>query len=145
MLLVTLVALSSTSFGQNMLSASPEKIERYVRESYPGMVQEENLRNEYYNYLKYSDSKNNRRTILFFMSDQNRCNAIRFIYEAEAKDEVAADLNKRYSLTGNNRWSDQGSREKAIVELKDEEWFITVTIKPAEKERKNRKVEQSSY
>lgn len=119
--------------GQEMLSQSPERIIKFVRENYPGMVQDEGFRNEHYRYLKFTDSRNDKRTILFFLSDRDKCTAIRFIYEKEAEDEVIADLNSKHIPSGNNRWYSQENRKRALIELTDEEWFITVTIKPAEK------------
>lgn len=115
-----------------MLSEPPEKIEIFVKENYPGMVQEKDFRNEHFRYLKFTDSSNNSRTILFFLSDRNKCNAIRYVYEAGAKNEIVADLNKKYRYTGDNCWYDLESQQKASVELIDEKWFLTVTLKPAD-------------
>ena len=97
------------------------------------MVQDVSFKNEHYRYLKFTDSKNDSRTILFFLSDRDRCTAIRFIYEKGAEDEVVADLNSKYIPSGNNKWYFQENRKRALIELGDEEWFITVTIKPEEK------------
>ena len=132
LLIAIMVTAPLPSLGQNMLLTSPEKIEKYVKEIYPGMVQEKNFRNEHYRYLKFTDSSNKSRTILFFLTDRDKCNAIRYIYESGAKDEIVADLNKEYRYTGDNRWYDLDSWQKASVELVDEKWFITVTIKLAE-------------
>lgn len=126
-------AFVTTTSGQAMLSESPESILKFVKENYPDMVQDVSFRNEHYRYLKFTDNKNDRRTILFFLSDSDKCTAIRFIYEKGAEDEVIADLNSKYIPSGNNRWDFQENRKRALVELADEEWFITVTIKPAEK------------
>lgn len=128
-----LAALTSAASGQIMLSESPESIRKYMKENYPGMVQDVSFRNEHYRYLKFTDSKNDSRTILFFLSDQDRCTAIRFVYEKGSKDDIVDDLNSKYIFSGNNRWYFQENRKRALIELKDEEWFITVTIKPAEK------------
>jgi hypothetical protein len=133
LMLSLFAAFVTTTSGQAMLLESPESILKFVKENYPGMVQDVSFRNEHYRYLKFTDNKNDRRTILFFLSDSDKCTAIRFIYEKGAEDEVIADLNSKYIPSGNNRWYFQENRKRALVELADEEWFITVTIKPAEK------------
>ncbi|MCA1755877.1 MAG: hypothetical protein LC649_00230 [Bacteroidales bacterium] len=133
MMLFAFAALVPTTSGQAMLSEPPESILRYVKANYPGMVQDVGFRNEHYRYLKFTDSKNDSRTILFFLSDRDKCTAIRFIYEKGAKDDVVADLNSKYKYSGDSRWYFEENRKRATIELSDEEWFITVTIKPAEK------------
>jgi hypothetical protein len=133
LMLFAVAASVPTTSGQTMLSESPESIRKFVKENYPGMVQDVSFKNEHYRYLKFTDSKNDSRTILFFLSDRDRCTAIRFIYEKGAEDEVVADLNSKYIPSGNNKWYLQENRKRALIELGDEEWFITVTIKPEEK------------
>lgn len=133
LMLFAFAALVPPTSGQAMLSESPESIRKFVKDNYPGMVQDVSFKNEHYRYLKFTDSKNNSRTILFFLSDRDKCTAIRFIYEKGAEDEVVADLNSKYTPSGDNKWYFQENRKRALIELGDEEWFITVTIKPAEK------------
>lgn len=133
LLMSALAALTSIASGQIMLSESPESIRKYVKENYPGMVQDVGFRNDHYRYLKFTDSKNDSRTILFFLSDRDKCTAIRFVYEKGAEDDVVEDLNSKYRYSGDNRWYYEENRKRALIELSDEEWFITVTMKPAEK------------
>lgn len=114
--------------GQNLLNETQEDILKYVRKNYPEMVLEKDFTNDHYKYLKFTDGDGESRTMLFFMSEEGRCTGIRFIYDPALKKEVVAELNKKYRYVGDDLWYDGKSRNKASIELKTEDWFVTVSF-----------------
>jgi hypothetical protein len=119
--------------GQNLLNSKSEEILKYVDKNYPEMVLEKDFKNEHYTYLKFTDD-NETVTMLFFLSDESRCTSIRFIYDPDMKKTIIADLNNKYRYVGENLWYDGKSKNRASIELKTEDWFITVSITPIKTE-----------
>jgi len=120
--------------GQNLLHSNEADIIRYVKENHPEMVLDKDFKNDHYKYLKFIDGEQESWTMLFFLSDDNRCTAIRMIYGPEMKKKVVEELNSKFRYVGENLWFDGESRYKASIEMKIEDWFLTVTITPAKSE-----------
>lgn len=119
--------------GQNLLNTKPEEILKYVEKNYPEMTLEKDFKNDKYKYLKFTDGDETV-TMLFFLSEENRCTSIRFIYDPDMKKAIIEELNKKYRYVGENLWYDGKSKNKASIEMKTEDWFITVSISPVKTE-----------
>lgn len=116
--------------GQNLINSGEDEILKYVRKNYPEMVLEKDFKNDHYKYLKFVDGERESCTMLFFMSDENICTSVRLIYDPDLKKEVIAGLNSKYRYVGENLWYDGSAKQKASIELKIEDWFLTVSITP---------------
>ena len=134
LLLITFFISGNLLSGQNLLNSNEADINRYVKKNHPELVLDKDFKNDHYKYLKFIDGNQESWTMLFFMSENNRCTAIRMIYEPDMKKKVIEELNSKYRYVGENLWFDGKSRNKASVELKIEDWFLTVTITPAKSE-----------
>jgi len=131
---IILVSLTINLPGQNLLGYKKDKIEKYISSNYQHLVKEGNSRNDYYNYLKYTDGAAGTTTVYFFLSENNRCTRVKSMHVHSMKDEVISELDDLYTREGDNIWSDKQRGIQALIKLENEEWFFTVTIEPQQKE-----------
>jgi len=94
------------------------------------LVLETNFKNDHYKYLKYTDGQLDTRTVLFFLSEKDKCTSVKMIYDLSMKKEILKDLNSLYTRINENEWRDKSRRRKATIILIEEDWFLTVSIKP---------------
>lgn len=120
--------------GQNLLNSGEADILKYVKKNHPEMVLDKNFKNDHYRYLKFIDGNQESWTMLFFMSEDNRCTAVRMIYAPEMKKQVIENLNNSFRYVGDNLWIDSKSKHEASIEMKIEDWFLTVTLTPVKSE-----------
>ncbi len=128
-----MILLSLNLTGQNVLGFTPEEIVRYVKENHRNLVRDDNSRNEYYDYLKYTDGTSGTTTVYFFLSEDNRCSRVKRIHVHSLKDEVRRELDSLYVKKEDNTWVDEKKENRALIRLLDEEWFFTVNIEPGTK------------
>ncbi len=132
-LAITMILLSVNLTGQNLLGFTPQEIAEYVKEHHRNLVKDDNSRNEYYDYLKYTDGTGGSTTVYFFLSEDNRCSRVKRIHVHSLKDEVIEEMDSLYVRKGDNIWVDEKRENRALIKLLDEEWFFTVNIEPGSK------------
>lgn len=120
--------------GQNLLGYKAGEIEKFISRNKKELVKDENSRNDYYKYLKYTDGTAGTSTYYFFLSDKDRCLRIKSMHVHSMKEIVEEELDSLYTRTGTDRWSDRNRGIDAVISLVSEEWFFTVTIEPDKKE-----------
>lgn len=84
--------------------------------------------NSYFKYLKYADDTDTQ-TILFFLSDKSVCTEVRIICDLSLKSQKVKELDSTYSKAGNNVWTEKKNDNIYLIELKDEKWFFSISIK----------------
>lgn len=132
-LAILMIFLSVTLTGQNVLGFTSEEIAEYVREHHRNLVRDDNSRNEYYDYLKYTDGTSGTTTVYFFLSEDKRCSRVKRIHVHSLKDEVRRELDSLYVKKEDDTWIDEKNDNRALIRLLDEEWFFTVNIEPGSK------------
>ncbi len=131
---IILVFLTVNLSGQNLLGYRKDKIEKLISQNYKYLVKDGNSRNDYYNYLKYTDGAAGTTTVYFFLSEKNKCTRVKSMHVHSMKDEVTGELDHLYTRLGENTWTDRHKGIQALIKLENEEWFFTVTIEPQKKE-----------
>ena len=129
-LILILILHTAIGMGQNLLGYDSDYIKNYIKKNHPELVMESNFKNDHYNYLKFTDGNSGSETILFFLSDKERCTSVKAIYDLSRKDELITNLDESYRRVDENRWTDRNNGINAVITLQDEEWFVTVSIKP---------------
>jgi hypothetical protein len=130
---ILFVLLPLNLAGQNLLGYKSSEIERFINKNKKELVKDENSRNDYYKYLKYTDGSAGTSTYYFFLSDDDRCLRIKSMHVHSMKDMVREEFDRLYTRTGTDRWSDRNRGIDAVIALDNEEWFFTVTIEPDKK------------
>ncbi len=120
--------------GQNLLGYEDDMIERYVQKNMKELVRENDVKNEHYNYLKYSDSGGTT-TVYFFLSEDNKCTRIKRMHVHSLKDQVVEELDSKFERSGEDTWFDKKGKVNAVIKLINEEWYFTVIIEPETKQR----------
>lgn len=133
LLAIIMIVLPVNLTGQNLLGFKADEIAEYIREHHSNLVRDDNSRNEYYDYLKYTDGTSGTTTVYFFLSEDNRCKRVKRIHVHSLKDEVIKEMDSLYTRKGDNVWADEKKDNRALIRLIDEEWFFTVNIEPATK------------
>jgi hypothetical protein len=114
--------------GQNLIGCNDEEIKKFMRENRKEM-NIENVTNNDYNYLKFSDNSETQ-TILFFLDNKAVCNSIRVIYEEGLRKQKMNELNSIYKKKSENTWTDIRQGKKYLISLKDDEWSFVITMEP---------------
>jgi hypothetical protein len=114
--------------GQNLIGYNDKEIRKYMKENYREMSIN-NVTNNKFKYLKYSDSSD-RQTLLFFLNRDSVCKSVRMICNLSIRDEKVREFDSIYSRTGELRWIDKKEGKDYLIELRDEKWSCVVTIEP---------------
>ena len=117
--------------AQNLVGMEKDDIMDEMNTRYKGFRLNTSAVNHVYKYLKYEDDIN-QITILFFLSDDNKCTMVREMYDYSNINDVLKELNTSYKQDGKNHWSDSKNGKNYDIELTEGDWFFTVTIKPKE-------------
>jgi hypothetical protein len=125
---VILFLISININGQNLIGYNDSEIRKYMAENQKGMTFQKFTNNSTFRYLKYVD-EDEMQTLLFFLNDQAICKSVRLVCDKSMKTEIIKDYNTIYKKSGENQWVEAKSGKNYLIDLKDEEWSINVTIK----------------
>jgi hypothetical protein len=127
-LLIAFLTLSGFLKGQNLVGYKDIEIRKYMKE-YQGNMSFNKVKNDRYNYLKYTDNSDSQ-TLLFFLAADSTCMSIRIICDTGVKAEKVKEFNTIYNKKSENTWVDKRNSSDYLIEVKDEEWSSIITIKP---------------
>lgn len=125
---VILLFISININGQNLIGYSESDIRKYMAENHRGMTFQKLTNNSTFRYLKYVD-EDEMQTLLFFLNDQAICKNIRLVCDKSMKTEIIKEYDSIYKKIGENQWVEAKSGKNYLIDLRDEEWSINVTIK----------------
>jgi hypothetical protein len=112
--------------GQNLIGSSQKEILEYMKKNYSEMNRN-NVVNEKFKYLKYSDNEDSQ-TFLFFLDSDSICKNIRLICAKGLKDQKTKEFNTNYIKSGANEWIQKKNGKEYLIEVFDEKWSFIVTI-----------------
>jgi hypothetical protein len=115
-------------YSQNYIGMHKDEIIATMKDSQKNFKLNTSYVNPHYNYLKYEDPINEV-TILYFLSEEDKCKLIRKMYDYSNINDVEKELNENYTKVGKNKWEFRELLQKYSVELTEGDWFFTVTIK----------------
>jgi hypothetical protein len=126
--LLLIMPMSITVFGQNLIGYHEKAIRTYMKENFKNMNFLTFVNNPTFKYLKYSDN-NETQTLMFFLAADSICRSERLICDMELKNAKIKELDTIYKKKGINTWTEMSKGKNYIIELKDEEWTFSVTIR----------------
>jgi hypothetical protein len=115
-------------FSENYIGKETSYIEQYIKENHKTLKLNTSNINNTYKYIKFED-KINEITVLFFLSDDDKCKLVRFMGDYSNINDVVSDLNSLYTKTDKNCWKYSAENKEYNVNLEEGDWFFTVTIK----------------
>jgi len=123
-----LILFAGSMNGQNLIGLNDNEIRKYMKE-YRKDMNIENVRNDRFKYLKYSDNFDSQ-TILFFLNEDSFCKSVRVILDTSRKSEKVNELNSTYKKSGENQWIDNHDGKNYLITMKDEKWSCIISIDP---------------
>ena len=117
--------------AQNLIGYTKEEILKIMKEEHHDFVLNTSTRNPVYRYLKYEDLTRTR-TILFFLSEDDKCTYFKFLGDYSYLKTKTAELNEKYQKIDESTWMETRENEKYRIELEKGEWFFTVTTRKAD-------------
>jgi hypothetical protein len=130
-----------TGTAQDYIGMRAEEIRKQMRAGRKDFSLDETTVNKVYKYLKYVDDMETR-TILFFLSDDDRCTWYKVIYDNDFLGPVVQHLDSTCRKISDTLWMEEINGHQYRKELKKQEWFFSVTTRPDMQEARKEKKEQ---
>jgi hypothetical protein len=102
-LLFSLLLAPAALYGQNYIGMHKDSIQKVIRKDFPDFRIDNSTTNSVYKYLKMVD-RVNEQTVLFFLSDNNKCTRVRWMSDYSNLDDIRKLLDGRYKRMGDKRW-----------------------------------------
>ena len=116
------------ALSQNLIGYNEKEILKYMKENQNQMTLD-NVKNDKFYYLKYSNNSDTQ-TLLFFFNPDSVCHGVRLICEMSVKAEKVKEFNSIYRKVDETRWIDSKNDNEYLIEMLDEKWSCIVNIKP---------------
>jgi hypothetical protein len=112
--------------GQNLIGYKGNDILKYMKKNHKEMNLN-NVVNNKFSYLKYSDNSESQ-TILFFLNSDSLCRSERIVCDRTLKSLKLKELDSRYLKNGDNKWIDKHDGKIYKIELSEGEWSCVISI-----------------
>ncbi len=112
--------------GQNLIGFNQKEIREYMKVNCVEMNYN-NVVNDKFSYLKYSDNQDNQ-TLLFFLDPDSVCKNMKIICDKGLKPQKIKEFNTLYVKSGENEWTEKKDGKEFIIQVADEKWSFIVTI-----------------
>jgi hypothetical protein len=112
--------------GQNLIGYKGNDILKYMKKNHKEMNLN-NVVNNKFSYLKYSDNSESQ-TILFFLNSDSLCRSERIVCDRTLKSLKLKELDSRYLKYGDNKWIDKHDGKIYKIELSEGEWSCVISI-----------------
>jgi hypothetical protein len=129
-LLISLPALCSQA--QVFLGFSKTEVLKSMKKEKPGFINDDSVRNEKYNYLKFISDDESETWIIVFNSE-DKCKCVKITCDMSKINEKRKELDALYTKRGKDKWSLDQRTGDILVDLKNETWYFTITYRPAPK------------
>lgn len=123
--------LQQQAICQNFIGMHKDEIAEEMKVSYKQFKLNRGTVNPHYKYMKFEDTINEK-TILFFLSGDNKCTMVRILCDYSNINEMVAELDENFKSVERDVWSDRKNGKDFTIRLTEEEWFFTVSIKEKE-------------
>jgi hypothetical protein len=132
-LFALLFSLSAfTVRGQVFIGMNKDKVLVTMKSEKPDFTNDETVRNEKYNYLKYFSEDDSETWIIVFDSSE-KCKCVKVTCENHMLSGKRKELDGLYVKQGPDKWRLDQKTGDVLIDLKDETWYFTITYRPAPK------------
>lgn len=102
-----------------------------MRDNQKNMDFQKFTNNSTFKYLKYVD-RDDSQTLLFFLTADSVCKSIRLICDKSLKNLKTKEFDNIYKKGGENVWTEIKDGKRYIIELKDEDFSLSITFRSSE-------------
>ncbi len=135
------MALALTGTAQEFIGMQTDQIKKEMRAAGKDFALDESTVNKVYKYLKYVDDLETR-TILFFLSEDDVCTWYKVIYDNDLLTSVVQQLDSTCRKISDTLWLEEIDGRQYRKELKQQDWFFSVTTRPERQEALQEKKEK---
>ena len=121
----------SAAGAQDLIGLNEPRIKVLMADERPALIINDKVKNDIYRYLKYTSGEEGE-TWLIFLDEKGICNGVRITYEKSSIEEKRGELNRLHKSEGTDSWVYRSRGKLIDIDLKDENWFFTVTYKVAQ-------------
>jgi hypothetical protein len=130
--LTVLLAFFNLSIsGQNLIGYNEKEIRQYMRDKQKNMDFQNFTNNSTFKYLKYVD-KDDSQTLLLFLTADSVCKSMRLVCDKSLKTQKTKEFDNIYRKKGENVWTETKEGKKYIIELKDEDFSLSITFRSSQ-------------
>ena len=122
----SLILICSYLQGQNLIGFKVKDILKYMKMNRSEMIYN-NVVNNKFSYLKYSDNSENQ-TTLFFLNADSVCRSVRIVCDKSMKPLKVKELNSEYVKKGENSWVDKHGGKSYTIEMAEGNWSCIISI-----------------
>src|SRR5450631_4131004 len=108
--------------SQNLIGLNHKEIREYMKENCSALNYN-NVVNDKFIYLKYSDNDEDQ-TFLFFLDSDSICRNIKIICDRGLKDQKTREFNTMYIKSGENEWTQKKDGKEFLIQVSDEKWYF---------------------
>lgn len=112
------------------IGLSKDQIEKEMSENYKGFIQNTDFSNKKFKYLKFIDRESDETFLVFLSDDPEICTLTKLMTSDDNEKARIDQLNKAYKKIGNNKWEINQRGSDFNIEVKKEEWYLTIITKP---------------
>ena len=128
---VILLFFNLSLSGQNLIGYNEKEIRQYMRDNQKNMDFQKFTNNSTFKYLKYVD-RDDSQTLLFFLTADSVCKSIRLVCDKSLKKMKTKEFDNIYKKGGENIWTEIKNGKRYIIELKDEDFSLSITFRSSE-------------
>lgn len=115
-------------FETHFIGMNKNEIVQTVKEKHRLFKLNTTTVNSSFNYLKYED-RINEITVLFFLSDEDKCEAVRIMSDYSNINDIILQLDEYYTKEDASTWAYTVKSAEYKVTLEEGDWFFTVSVK----------------
>ncbi len=133
-IIVLLIGVCLAASSQHYVGMSTDEIIAAMKQEHGDFIRQKNVINKTFKYLKYVDLLE-QRTILFFLNEGDTCIYVKYMLDYEFLDVYRDYYDKHYRSIDHHEWVDVGRGTIQHIRLREEDWFFTLLIEPANHNR----------
>jgi len=111
------------------IGMNKDDVAKAMSEQFPQFAQSTDFTNSKFKYLKFIDRTGDE-TLLVFLSDDDICTLTKLMTGYDNEETRIGELNKSYKKAGTDKWEFSENGKSYTVELRKEEWYLTIVVKP---------------
>ena len=127
--ILLLISLEAFSQLPVFIGMNKDDVAKVMAEKYPQFAQSTDFKNSTFKYLKFMDRTGDE-TLLVFLSDDDICTLTKLMTGYDNEETRIGELNKNYKKAGSDKWEFSENEKSYVVEMRKEEWYITIVVKP---------------